>query len=189
MALCSTCDQEMSSKDGSIPSDSCREGLDPSVLIGLPMGTTFQRCPECNVAPGGTHHPGCDDERCGACGGQAIGCGCTIDEDFWLADNASLFEGDPEGLENARLDRLGEAAEDEVQYWEERVNNRWLGIPDGYRECHKLGFYYRITYGEGFERCGSTDEGASPDLNRWHSWGCPTGEELDAIIEREDHLQ
>jgi hypothetical protein len=32
------------------------------------------RCRNCNVAPGGLHHAGCDVERCPICGGQRISC-------------------------------------------------------------------------------------------------------------------
>ena len=34
------------------------------------------RCVDCNVAVGGNHHPGCDQEKCPKCGGQLISCGC-----------------------------------------------------------------------------------------------------------------
>lgn len=41
------------------------------------------RCHDCNTPAEGLHHPGCDSERCPACHGQAIGCGCTDDEEDW----------------------------------------------------------------------------------------------------------
>lgn len=34
-------------------------------------------CPDCSVAPGAPHLPGCDVEQCSACGQQKITCQCT----------------------------------------------------------------------------------------------------------------
>ena len=39
---------------------------------GLPAN-----CGDCKTPLGGFHHPGCDVERCPACGLQAISCDCT----------------------------------------------------------------------------------------------------------------
>ena len=48
-----------------------------------------ERCGDCGVRPGGWHHPGCDQERCPRCGGQAIACCCYCSlQDF--ADRCCL---------------------------------------------------------------------------------------------------
>jgi hypothetical protein len=49
------------------------------------------RCHDCNVAPGGLHHPGCDVERCPRCGGQQVTCACR-QPDFSAPASYSLPE-------------------------------------------------------------------------------------------------
>lgn len=40
----------------------------------------FDKCPDCGVSQGEAHDHGCDEERCGKCGGQWIACGCNDPE-------------------------------------------------------------------------------------------------------------
>jgi hypothetical protein len=97
MAICDCCDQEMS--------DSVSCTWKPAVLIDTNprpefAGVPFQRityppdgdssypenCVDCAAPQGGLHHPGCDVERCPACGGQAISCNCRWEGDDYEAD-------------------------------------------------------------------------------------------------------
>lgn len=81
MAVCSYCDQEMTTKVGctqthydDFPDKIRRE------RIPFPQEHTTT-CHDCSAPPGTLHHPGCDTERCPGCGGQAIGCGCSDPEE------------------------------------------------------------------------------------------------------------
>ena len=82
MAICSHCGGEMT--DGI----SCL--TDPVVIDGrtyapIRWGQELrprhryepEECRDCGTPLGGAHHPGCCMERCPACHGQAIGCGCV----------------------------------------------------------------------------------------------------------------
>jgi hypothetical protein len=89
MGICIKCGKEMS--DPSVMS--CEENTsieypDGEVLQPVPYdpkqlhAPNWFRCPDCNVVPGGFHHPNCDQECCPKCGGQLISCDCfdTPDE-------------------------------------------------------------------------------------------------------------
>ena len=42
----------------------------------IPYANTEYPCHDCAITAGRLHVPGCDMERCPACGRQAISCGC-----------------------------------------------------------------------------------------------------------------
>ena len=74
MATCNWCKKEMSSDN----TETCVQEVE------FPDGTKLTpvkwdgpgRCHDCNISPGGLHHPGCDMERCPKCKGQLISCSC-----------------------------------------------------------------------------------------------------------------
>ena len=83
MSICEICKKEMSGADVS----SCvgrshveyPDGRMLQVVFYDPGKLQFPkwfRCPDCNVAPGGTHHANCDQEICPRCGGQLVSCDC-----------------------------------------------------------------------------------------------------------------
>lgn len=80
MAKCSDCGNDMSAETtvtcSLVPITFPDGSQKPAILWPGPG-----RCPDCNIAPGGQHHPGCDMERCPVCGGQLIGCECLDSEE------------------------------------------------------------------------------------------------------------
>lgn len=142
MAICDGCDQEMKT------ADSC-------ISDGTEVETYGdQRCHDCNVAPGGTHHWGCDTERCTVCKGQLLVCACEDhepDKARWLG----VWPGTIECKARGWYSRLVRCDNREHISRQELIDNR--------PPC-------------GVDRvpCGADDEGASPDVGRWLDAGCPS---------------
>lgn len=78
MAICSACRQEMT--DPAVTTCKGNDSLRITAHNHIPtvryQSDTGARCPACNVAPGGHHHPGCDREKCPVCQRQRITCRC-----------------------------------------------------------------------------------------------------------------
>lgn len=87
MAICGHCEQEMTTAATCAEThveypDGVRLPVVPYENEHVaPEDRATQRCHDCNVAYGQTHHPGCDMERCPRCGGQLIACGCLSTDD------------------------------------------------------------------------------------------------------------
>lgn len=79
MATCSYCNREMRDHVGCTTQtySDFRDGIERK---RIPNGED-RDCHDCGCPPGELHHPGCDDERCPGCGGQAISCGCASSDD------------------------------------------------------------------------------------------------------------
>lgn len=64
------------------------------------MTAQHDACPDCQVAPGGPHHEGCDVARCPVCGTQRLQC-----SEHQPAEMSSIWTGRWPG--DAECERLG----------------------------------------------------------------------------------
>ena len=111
-------------------------------------------CGDCGAVPGAFHMPGCDVERCGACGGQAISCGCP--DEAYGANRQRWTGAWPGSLEAAHH---GLFCHNLVDGKPEPDMRKVLDTPR-----HRVQWHVP---------CDKDDVGARPDLNRWHDMGCP----------------
>lgn len=84
MAVCDFCDQEMLDGVGCTTTsyDDFQDGVTRERLpLTVGRATPEGRCFDCQVPVGALHHPGCGEERCPACRGQAMSCGCAQADD------------------------------------------------------------------------------------------------------------
>lgn len=82
-------------------------------------------CGDCGVAAGEPHQPGCDVERCKACGWQAIGCDCPDDtpSTIWTGRWPGEVEVEEYGIKD--LNELAMLAAGGRMRWD-RDAERWF---------------------------------------------------------------
>ena len=101
-------------------------------------------CHDCGAKTGENHKPGCDTERCPACGGQAMMCLTT----------------------SPCCGKIVASCCEEVI--EENELIPWTGIWPGVEECREFGWYSKMVAGKGWVECDKDDPEASENLNRLH---------------------
>jgi hypothetical protein len=103
MAVCEWCHGEMTMPISCTVDAFHRNGRR---FLMVPFGaepgrrTSGDHCGDCGTIRGGWHHPGCDLQRCPACGRQLISCGCRFDED---KTDTSELRGEPLGVDGNGL--------------------------------------------------------------------------------------
>ena len=134
MAVCSWCDGEMTTAISCTVSAFHRKGRRFDLI---PFGdepdrrASGDRCGDCGVIRGGWHHPGCDLQRCPACGCQLMSCGCRFDEE---GPDASLTLVEPLGVDgNGLLTERMWLGENEVVIHRDDVPETDITTVDGIR--------------------------------------------------------
>lgn len=127
-------------------------------LVAGGTTTMLRPCPDCGVPAGELHVTGCDMERCGWCGGQAIACECVFEVNGVEYDEDE--KATPEMWEEfgKLLDTHGAIIP-------------WTGEDPHRADCRRLGFWYYNDYSkpqgpERMVRCGPEHPEAREDLNR-----------------------
>ncbi len=114
-------------------------------------------CGDCRAEPGAYHMPGCDVERCGCRGGgqQTISCEDCTDESYranrlrWTGVWPGKLEAAHHGL-----------------FCRDEINGKPATMAEMLGPPRPPGAVWHVP-------CQKDDEGAKPDLNRWHDMGCP----------------
>ena len=107
MAVCTWCNREMTMAPSCTVNAFHQNGQRFDLVpFGRERGRRMpgDRCGDCGVTRGGSHHPGCDLQRCPVCDRQLMTCGCRFDEDVVdLDDDDDDDESEPLGVDGNGL--------------------------------------------------------------------------------------